>query len=281
MQQWREKIHQRWRKTVDNERTVGWFHRKRLSSGMDKWALALMLGLGAGYVGPFGTYVFVPLFHRLIYWTVIMLVSFSLWRMIDLTGQRVIRNWPYEWSEAVVMVPFAMANSTALVIVHWVSNQTLGSRFPISWTSFFMSHVLMTSLVVAPTIFIVKRLIRNVSADAGADAIDFLTEKLPPALRGVRPFALAAEGHYVRVYTDAGEDLVTLTFEGAMRSVQGIPGFQTHRSWWVSVDAMKKIRAAGSAYELELESGLIAPVGRRRYKAIKNVLPEEIKKGLT
>ncbi|MEL7016999.1 MAG: LytTR family DNA-binding domain-containing protein, partial [Pseudomonadota bacterium] len=171
-----------------------------------------------------------------------------------------------------IMVPFAMMNSLVLVTVHWASNTLLGSRFPISWSSFFIGHILLTSIVVLPTIYLAKRLIRNATAQGGSDAIRFLTEKLPPQLRGRRPFALAAEGHYVRVYTDAGEGLVTLKFEDALRSVDGIPGVQTHRSWWVALEQIDAMRRAGSAFELTLTSGQVVPVGRRRYKYIEDEL---------
>jgi len=272
MQEWRQKFH-RWRETtVGKARTVDRLDRKLKDANAYRWSLALILGVGAGYVGPFGTYDYAPLYYRLPYWIVLILISFAVWAAIRAFGERYIRNWPHEASETVIMVPFAMMNSLVLVTVHWASNTLLGSRFPISWSSFFIGHILLTSIVVQPTIYLAKRLIRNATAQGGSDAIRFLTEKLPPQLRGRRPFALAAEGHYVRVYTDAGEGLVTLKFEDALRSVDGIPGVQTHRSWWVALEQIDAMRRAGSAFELTLTSGQVVPVGRRRYKYIEDEL---------
>ncbi|MEL6112907.1 MAG: LytTR family DNA-binding domain-containing protein [Pseudomonadota bacterium] len=272
MQQWRQIFH-RWRElTAHKSRAVTGLERQLNRGGAYRWALALILGVGAGYVGPFGTYNYAPLYFRLPYWIVTITLSFAIWAAIKAIGERFIRNWPYEASETVIMVPFAILNSLALVAMHAASNALLGSRFPTNWSSFFIGHILLTSLVVLPTIYLAKRLVRNASAQGGSDAIRFLTEKLPPQLRGRRPFALAAEGHYVRVYTDAGEGLVTLKFDDALRSVEGIPGVQTHRSWWVAIEQIEAIRRAGSAYEVTLASGLAVPVGRRRYKFIEGVL---------
>lgn len=68
-------------------------------------------------------------------------------------------------------------------------------------------------------------------SEFGRQAIDLLFEKLPMKLRGATPFALSAEGNYVRVYTERGDDLVMSTFEDALRVVSGISGVRTHRSW--------------------------------------------------
>ncbi|MEO0818258.1 MAG: LytTR family transcriptional regulator DNA-binding domain-containing protein, partial [Pseudomonadota bacterium] len=97
------------------------------------------------------------------------------------------------------------------------------------------------------------------------------TPELEPRLTQ-RPDHFA--GGRPRVYTPAGSDLVLSTFEDALRAVSGIPGVQTHRSWWAAAADMKHLKRSGSSFEFELKSGLNVPVGRRRRSAIQIILDQ-------
>ncbi|MEM1106757.1 MAG: LytTR family DNA-binding domain-containing protein [Pseudomonadota bacterium] len=236
--------------------------------------LPIVLGIGAGFVGPYGTYVYAPIFGRLAYWILIMVCSFALWELIHIAGNALVPTWPRAWSGVIIALPFSLLNPLLLVGVHASLNATVGSRFPTDWSQFVVSHLLLSMLVILPTIALSRRLLDDATSLGGGEAIDFLTEKLPRGLRGFRPFAISAEGNYVRVYTPAGSDLVLSTFEDALRAVSGIPGVQTHRSWWAAAAEMKQITRSGSSFELELDSGLKIPVGRRRRSAIQLILDQ-------
>lgn len=189
--------------------------------------LPIVLGIGAGFVGPYGTYVYAPIFGRLAYWILIMVCSFALWELIHIAGNALVPTWPRAWSGVIIALPFSLLNPLLLVGVHASLNATVGSRFPTDWSQFVVSHLLLSMLVILPTIALSRRLLDDATSLGGGEAIDFLTEKLPRGLRGFRPFAISAEGNYVRVYTPAGSDLVLSTFEDALRAVSGIPGVQT------------------------------------------------------
>lgn len=272
MQERLGKLHVWWSMTVRAAQTVSGSGSTFLGQPTYAWVLSIILGVGAGLIGPFGTYSYAPVSARLTYWLIVMPVSFALWWGIDTAGARLIPGWPKERGELITMVPFSVANSFFLVALHAFFNSTMGSYFPTSWSDFFVGHVLITAFVVLPTIWIAKRLLNNASSRAGSDAIQFLTEKLPVALRGTVPFALEAEGHYVRVHTPEGTALVTMTFDDAMRCVVGIPGIQTHRSWWIARSAVGSIRKDGAAYAVELTSGLSVPVSRRRRPMVSKVI---------
>lgn len=248
----------------------------RLPSGrsMTVMALPVVLGIGAGLVGPYGTYVYSPIVARMIYWVLIMICSFALWELIYNVARAALPAWPREWSGIIIALPFSLLNPLLLVAVHSGLNATLGSRFPTDLGQFVVSHLVLSILVILPTIALSRRLLDDASSTGGGEAIDFLTEKLPRGLRGFRPYAISAEGNYVRVYTPAGNDLVLSTFEDALRAVSGIPGVQTHRSWWAAAADMKQMTRSGSSFELELESGLTVPVGRRRRSAIQLILDQ-------
>jgi LytTr DNA-binding domain len=93
-------------------------------------------------------------------------------------------------------------------------------------------------------------------------------ERLPAYLRSARILALAAEDHYLRVHTDAGNALILMRLSDAMAELGGAGGAQTHRSWWVARDAVTSaVRGEGKAI-LTLNNGIEAPVSRTYYRAL-------------
>lgn len=73
--------------------------------------------------------------------------------------------------------------------------------------------------------------------------------------------ALNAQGHYMRVITTAGEDLVLHTFGDAIKELGEETGLRVHRSWWVSRRALADGELE-SARRLRLKSGVEIPVSR-------------------
>jgi DNA-binding LytR/AlgR family response regulator len=92
--------------------------------------------------------------------------------------------------------------------------------------------------------------------------------RLPPHLQNGRILALVSEDHYLRVYTDSGNVMILMRLSDAIAELGGERGAQTHRSWWVSRDAVSKaVRVDGKAI-LTLSDGTEAPVSRTYYRAL-------------
>lgn len=89
-----------------------------------------------------------------------------------------------------------------------------------------------------------------------AVALAFM-DKVRAARRG-RLLALKAEGHYLKVFTTAGNDLIHYRFSEAVREAASLTGAQVHRSWWVASDAVEK---AGED-SVTLANGIDVPVSR-------------------
>ena len=87
-------------------------------------------------------------------------------------------------------------------------------------------------------------------------------ERLPVQLRSGRLIALAAEDHYLRVFTDQGNDLVLMRMADAVTLLADVPGARVHRSWWVARAAVTGTTRDGDRMVLMLENGLSAPVSR-------------------
>ncbi len=85
-------------------------------------------------------------------------------------------------------------------------------------------------------------------------------DRLPSEL-GRNVLAVEAQEHYVRVYTDLGDDLVLCRFGDVVRDLNALGlGMQVHRSYWVSERAIKDVQRAGKSYRLTLSNDLEVPV---------------------
>lgn len=85
--------------------------------------------------------------------------------------------------------------------------------------------------------------------------------KVNPGL-GKDLIALKAEGHYVRVYTRLGDDLIYYRFSDAIAQIADHVGIQVHRSHWVNPDVAQAVKDESGKYELLLPNGLKVPVGQ-------------------
>jgi hypothetical protein len=88
-----------------------------------------------------------------------------------------------------------------------------------------------------------------------------LAARLPAALEGPI-LALQAEDHYVRIHTTRGSTLLLMRFADAIAELDGQPGLQVHRSWWVARAAVTGAARTGRRAELVLSNGLSVPVSR-------------------
>ncbi len=84
--------------------------------------------------------------------------------------------------------------------------------------------------------------------------------RMRPERRGAL-LALEADGHYLRVHTTAGSDLISYRFSDAIGEVGGDEaGARVHRSWWV---AQRAVDTAGRGRAvIRLVNGLEVPVSR-------------------
>jgi DNA-binding LytR/AlgR family response regulator len=95
------------------------------------------------------------------------------------------------------------------------------------------------------------------------------TGRLPLRLRGARLLAVEAEDHYLRVYTDHGSDLILMRLSDALVELEGLEGAQTHRSWWVSRDAVRGATRGDGRATLVLDGELSVPVSRRYARTLR------------
>ena len=81
--------------------------------------------------------------------------------------------------------------------------------------------------------------------------------------------AIAAEEHYVRVYTSDDSELVYARFGDVVKQMPDDAGLQVHRSWWVAGAAIKRAIRGARRYTLELSNGSSVPVSDSYVRSVR------------
>lgn len=113
------------------------------------------------------------------------------------------------------------------------------------------------------------------AAPGHADAELQLVQRLPLPKRG-RLLALSAEQHYVRIHTDAGNDLVLMGFSDAISPLPSDRGMRIHRSHWVSAAAVDKVKPTGAGAVVQLVNGTELPVSRSFSGAVREAFSDRV-----
>jgi hypothetical protein len=232
-------------------------------------ALLFGAGLFLAAVGPYGTAAASPL-TRFLYWPGVIVGGGVIGITVDeLGGRRLANPWARWAFDSVAMTPFVC------VLVDFASELAFGPQtgtiLRLVWQVFVISVVVMG----------VRQLASRRPAHPPAPAQAAQAEGPPPPdaafrrrlsakRREARLIAVEAEDHYLRVHTDAGDELITLRFADALAELAGVPGFQAHRSWWFAKDAIEDVRWSRGRGEARLAGGLTAPVSRTYAKDLKD-----------
>lgn len=246
-----------------------WFVWRRL-----RWHLALLAAaiFFLGYLGPFGTYLRMPLGERMAYWVLAVAGNWSfalaciLPAVAWLSG-RIPDIACVLGGSLAAAVPGTLLISALEILFAGALPETLGTGE--LFLAVALVH-LVIGLIVWGTVELPMRYGGGApfselpAADAGAP----LLERLPAARRG-RLLHLQMRDHYVEVHTDRGSDLVLLRFGDALKELGGTEGMQVHRSHWIARTALTKIVRRTGRTVAVLDNGAEVPVSRRYARALR------------
>ncbi|HEX7852640.1 MAG TPA: LytTR family DNA-binding domain-containing protein [Sphingobium sp.] len=260
---------------------------------LELWILVPLAGI-VGFLGPFGTYLAGDFFARSLRWGGMLLGAYvlvrptmMLWAWVA-DATRLPRGTVMIWGLTVSSIPM----SFIWLYGGWNEISALDG----------LSGIMPFSVLCALTILLVasladradEHLLRNYQGPmqrlrattegqpAVAEAVLPVIRPEPvavpsPLLTGEeRPrlyarlgaqfegdvLALESEDHYVRVHGLRGSDLLLMRLRDAIAEMDGVPGAQTHRSWWVAQDAVADFSRSGRAMDVVLTNGTRAPVAR-------------------
>jgi hypothetical protein len=228
-------------------------------------ALYVAVGVVMAFLGPFGSSER-PLSERFVYWFICMVGGGLIGTAVDEPlRRRVSHFWLRVGLASVLMTPFV----TLLVGLtnHAMSQARLGpENIAQPWFQVFVvSFATMTFRQLAWAQPVVVEVERARPEDPAAA----FRQRLSAKRRAARLIAVEAEDHYLRVHTDAGDELVTARFGDALAELAGVAGFRTHRSWWVAADAIDAVTWRRGRGEARLTCGLVIPVSRSNAAALK------------
>ncbi len=214
-------------------------------------------------LAPFGTDNFsAP--YRFVYWIGLCLAGgvgaaaigiFTHWRKISL------RPWPAALAQSLTS---SIAVSLVILLMN-VMRYGMPGAGQIAQTFFYVWVVGLAISAIGALIRTAREGAQGENAAAANAARPALYGRLKPKLRRAEIYALAAEDHYVRVITSAGDDLILMRLSDAITETAPIAGLSPHRSYWVAERGVEKV----SKSELILKTGQAIPISRAGAKLVK------------
>lgn len=237
-------------------------------------AIWFLLVLGAVVISPFGTYAPMSLEARAVFWAVIGAAGILLGHALHTIFSRVMRQC-YQITRAicetgvftVLFSPFAYAMTVSM------SDRLEAGVVTLARISFFV-------LIAAVMIRAMRRILQSdvVTENAGgprqtsravlspatpvASPSPRLMRRLPEGVKG--PILhLSARDHFVTVETPEEAYELRMRLRDAIDEMDRVEGLRTHRSHWVTRDAIVDARREEGRVVLVLENGAEVPVSRR------------------
>lgn len=246
-------------------------------------SIMTVIGVVLAFIGPFGSFQ-EPLAYRLVSWVTFAWVGYAIYSpmswLVDRLQAALDLPRPALW---VVGVAVATIPMTAIV---WsmgflprpvplpTLEQALTSYFYVflvggGITAFF--YMIETSKASADPVPVSAPQADGPVAPAPDVAVEMprLIERLPPAL-GSDVIALEMEDHYVRIHTALGSELVLMRLRDAIAELDGVDGYQVHRSWWVARGAVEDVVREGRNVRLKLARNIEAPVARAQVSELRS-----------
>jgi hypothetical protein len=93
-----------------------------------------------------------------------------------------------------------------------------------------------------------------------------------PGCRSADILAVEVEDHYVRAHLAEGSRLLLMRMSDAIAELEGYPGAQVHRSWWVASHAVREVQGTARSRRLVLRNGLTVPVARTRLAEVERLV---------
>lgn len=218
--------------------------------------VALILGLS----GPFGTFAALAPGPRMAYWAAIVVATYAVGTFgATLAGSLMPARWPPALRVPVAGVAAGVPVTAVVLFINTISFAGDAARTPGPLFLMIFSIAVATGAVLIATVLRRSRAASAPDATTPTDAA--LLARLPVTARAplVR---LSMQDHYVEVETLRGTTLVLMRMADAIRETDGVAGLRIHRSHWVALDQVRRVRRAGGKVLVETVTGAELPISR-------------------
>ncbi len=213
-------------------------------------------------VGPFNATPGFPAWAVFLYWFLLIFLGSLSAELAGRGLERAFPDLPLPLSLALLSVAAALVVTCA---VFGVESLLMRRQIPLSYAPNIFGLVWVISAGMTAVGYMAdKSILAPPPADApeGAGPEETFLSRLPLKFRQAQLHAISSEDHYLRVHTNLGEELILMRLADAVRELDGAPGLQVHRSWWVAKDAVRDVKREGGKVALVIPSGKQAPVSR-------------------
>ncbi|MEM1039096.1 MAG: LytTR family DNA-binding domain-containing protein [Pseudomonadota bacterium] len=233
------------------------------------------IGLGAavlalGLSGPFDTQDLMNFPERLVYWALTAPITFFIG--IGLSSLVASALAPTGINEFLARILGGALAGLPITVFVWYSNIWL---FGIDMRGFRELLLYCGGISMALTVLVALLQSSKVDiappgtvAPHNVKAGDAFFARLPVQL-GRDLISLQAQDHYIRVVTPRGSHMLLMRLEDACLELENVPGFRTHRSWWVAEPHVSNLQREGARLSVRLSDGQQVPVSRTHQKRIR------------
>ncbi|MBZ8118598.1 LytTR family transcriptional regulator [Roseovarius sp. LXJ103] len=206
------------------------------------FTICAMGWLTAAIAGPFGTFEAMDLSVRLVFWFFVLVLATVVGYGARALAYLLVGPDKPVYFDIIAIGATVVFATPIILAVGSVVEHTAGAEVPP------VPLVALYTLVLAMPIFVLRRLIpgferHRYSAQWLGDPLEGqprLMRRLPAEQRG-EVLRLSANGHFTEVVTTRGSHTLRLRMKDAIDETEPIAGYCTHRSHWVSQDAICRI----------------------------------------
>ena len=229
--------------------------------------MAIMVAIGTflAIIDPYQATATLPLWGRWIYWTGLIIFGSLAGQAIILGIEALLPGLPVPAQLLLTSLLIAVLITAAIIFIQGF----VGPYVPVSFWLRLYALVWVICAAMTAIGYVIDQNFSNKELPRTGDGTSTFMERLPVKYRGATLYAVASEDHYLRVYTDSGEELILMRLADAIRELDGADGLQTHRSWWVAHDGVADSKRKGGRILLVLKSGSEVPVSRSYAKAVR------------
>lgn len=234
-------------------------------------AAVATLGIGTvlGLLGPFNTEALLPLLQRLVYWCVLVTLTYDVGSLVNV----VLGVWMRGRSRMALLVTSTLGVGIAVTIVVFAINYVVFSFIPAA--DELVAFLATTFAICAVVNGALHYFSSHMNTDNAAPVAAAPVRKTPPLLdrlpldKRAPLVAISVEDHYVRIQTTKGEEMVLLRLSDAIREVGTTDGAQVHRSHWIAFDQVTAAARVADRAVLTMTTGIEIPVSRANLPKIK------------
>ncbi len=243
------------------------------------WVAASAFGVIGG---PFGTFEWLTVGERLIYWPSLWAVGIVIGCGLRLLYEEVLgirKFWSYALLESCSLgALMAFPYHSLLHYFAEIDHSHLPSLLQLGLYNFVMTFFCVSlrylfypepaaqeakghPAVSETSAIEAQPVVPKPEPEPEPSGLPRLLQRLPKGHHG-DIWHLQSRDHYVHVTTSKGSHQVLIRLADAMAELDGVQGMQVHRSHWVAEDAVTDARKLTSKAELTLRNGAVVPVSR-------------------